>query len=132
MFGGAFIRRGLCTEGHLRFQIGYAYNGREICVLKSTGLAYSWKLIYVSNLQRCFTEIRLEDVDLSKLSHAKLCLYGRGGRPPSMEETCGRLLFLGHRSLIKNITQTAVMNIVSFHIVINLTFRKLFNIHFQK
>ena len=71
MFGGAFIRRGLCTERHLRFQIGYAYNGREICVLKSTGLAYSWKLIYVSNLQRCFTEIRLEDVDLSALSHAK-------------------------------------------------------------
>ena len=71
MFGGAFIRRGLCTEGHLRFQIGYAYNGREICVLKSTGLAYSWKLIYVSNLQRCFTESRLEHVDLSKLNHAK-------------------------------------------------------------
>ena len=55
----------------MRFQIGYAYNGREICVLKSTGLAYSWKLIYVSNLQRCFTESRLEHVDLSKLNHAK-------------------------------------------------------------
>ena len=71
MFGGAYIRRSLYTEGNLRFQIGYAHNGREICVLKSTGLAYSWKVIYVSNLEKCFTESRLEDVDLSKLSHAK-------------------------------------------------------------
>ena len=34
--------------------------------------------------------------------------------------------------LIKNETQTAVINIVNFRIFINLTFRMLFKIHFQK
>ena len=34
--------------------------------------------------------------------------------------------------LIKNKTQTAVINIVNFRIFINLTFRMLFKIHFQK
>ena len=34
--------------------------------------------------------------------------------------------------IIKNKTQTAVTNMVSFRIFINLTFRVLFNIHFQK
>ena len=43
-----------------------------------------------------------------------------------------KLLFLGHRSLIKNKTQTAVINIVNKRILINLTFRMLVNIHFQK
>ena len=43
-----------------------------------------------------------------------------------------KLLFLGHRSLIKNKTQTAVINIVNKRILINLTFRMLDNIHFQK
>ena len=39
----------------------------------------------------------------------------------------------GHRSLIKNKTQTAVINIASFRIFINVTFRMLFNIrNFQK
>ena len=33
--------------------------------------------------------------------------------------------------LIKNETQTAVINIVSFCIFVNLTFRMLFNIHFE-
>ena len=45
------------------------------------------------------------------------------------------LLFLGHRSLIKNKTQTAVINIASLRIFINLTFRMqrmLIKIHFQK
>ena len=42
------------------------------------------------------------------------------------------LLFLGHRSLIENKTQTAVINIVSFRIFINLTFRMLIKIYFQK
>ena len=45
------------------------------------------------------------------------------------------LLFLGYRSLIKNKTQTAVINIASFRIFINLTFRMqrmLIKIHFQK
>ena len=39
---------------------------------------------------------------------------------------------LEHRSLIKNKAQKAVINIVSFRIFINLTFRMLVNIHFQK
>ena len=43
-----------------------------------------------------------------------------------------RDLFLGHRSLIKNKTRTVVINIVSFRIFMNLTFRMLVNIHFQK
>ena len=43
-----------------------AYIRREIYVWKSTGLAYSWKEIYATNLQKVFTETRLEDVDLSK------------------------------------------------------------------
>jgi len=44
-----------------------------------------------------------------------------------------KLLFLGHRSLVKNITQTAVMKI-AFQSILNqnLTFRMLVNIHFQK
>jgi len=44
-----------------------------------------------------------------------------------------KLLFLNHRSLIKNTTQTAVINIVFQRILIhNLTFRILVYIHFQK
>ena len=44
-----------------------------------------------------------------------------------------RLLFLGHRSLIRNRTQTVVINIFSLLVFnINLTFRMLLNIHFQK
>ena len=43
MFGGAYIRRGLYTEGNLRFKIGQAYTGGEIYVSKSIGLAYAWK-----------------------------------------------------------------------------------------
>ena len=38
----------------------------EVCVSKSIGLAYSWKEIYVGNLQKGFSETRLEKVDLSK------------------------------------------------------------------
>ena len=50
----------------MRFKTGQVYTGREIYVSKSTGLAYSWKEIYASNLQKVFTETHLEDVDLSK------------------------------------------------------------------
>ena len=32
----------------------------------------SWREIYVSNLHEGFNEIRREDVDLSKLSHANI------------------------------------------------------------
>ena len=38
------------------------------------------------------------------------------------------LLFLGHLSLIKNKTQTAVINIVSVRIFINLTFCTMYAI----
>ena len=43
-----------------------------------------------------------------------------------------KLLLLGHRSLIKKITQTAVINIVLQRILKNWTFRMLVHIHFQK
>ena len=56
-------------EGNLCFNIGSANTGRVIYVAKSIGLAYSWKEIYVSKV---FTEIRLEDVDLTK---TQLCKY---------------------------------------------------------
>ena len=47
--------------------------------------------------------------------------------------TSNKLLFLGHRSLIKKITQKAVINIVFQRIFLyDLTFRMLVNIHFQK
>ena len=62
---------GLYTEGNWRFKIDYAYIAREICVSKSSGLAYSWKEIYVSNLQEVFTETRLEDVHISKTPPCK-------------------------------------------------------------
>ena len=43
------------------------------------------------------------------------------------------LSVVDHRSLIKNLTQTAVINIVnSQHFYINFTFSMLVNIHFQK
>ena len=43
-----------------------------------------------------------------------------------------KLLFLGYRSLIKSITQTAVINMVNNRVfIINLTFRTLSSIHLQ-
>ena len=43
-----------------------------------------------------------------------------------------KLLFLGYRSLIKSITQTAVINMVNQRVfIINLTFRTLSSIHLQ-
>ena len=73
--------RGLYSEGliywgkfALQNQPGlYNCIGSEICLK-----AYSWKEIYVSNLQQVFTETGLEDVDLSKTQPCKtvLCLYG--------------------------------------------------------
>ena len=62
---------GLYTEGNWRFKIDYAYIARELCVSKSSGLAYSWKEIYVSNLQEVFTETRLEDAHISKTQPCK-------------------------------------------------------------
>ena len=44
--------------------------GSEICLK-----AYSWKEIYVSNLQQVFTETRLEDIDLSKTQPCKYFVY---------------------------------------------------------
>ena len=45
----------------------YIGGGGGIYVSKSNRLAYSWKKIYVSNLQEVFTETRLEDVDFTQL-----------------------------------------------------------------
>ena len=42
-----------------------------------------------------------------------------------------KLLVFGHRSLTKNITQTAVINILKTR-TLNVTFRMLVDIHFQK
>ena len=65
----------------MRFKIGYAHTGREIFVSKSIGIAYSWKEIYVSNLQQFFTETRLENVDLSKTQPCKYFVYTDRGNP---------------------------------------------------
>ena len=56
---------------------------KEICVSKSIGLAYSWKEIYVSNLQKGFTETGLEDVDLPKTQPCKYFVMDLGN--PSQE-----------------------------------------------
>ena len=54
----------------------------KICVSKSIRLAYSWKEIYVSNLQQqVFTETRLEDVDLFKTQPCKYFAYMDRGNP---------------------------------------------------
>ena len=57
----------------------------------------------------------------------KVYYYNTSGRSAWL-----KLLFLGHLSLMKNKAQTAVINTVSFRIFINLTFRMLSNINFQK
>ena len=80
IFQRSFLR-GLHTEGNFRFKIGYAYTGRKTCVSKSIGLAYSWKEIYVSNLQQFFTETRLENVDLSKTQPCKYFVCTDRGNP---------------------------------------------------
>ena len=41
----------------------------------SSYIYYSWKEIYVSNLQQFFTETRLENVDLSKTQPCKYFVY---------------------------------------------------------
>jgi len=43
-----------------------------------------------------------------------------------------KLLFLGHRSLIKNKAQTGVIKMACRRILIKLAFRMRDNIHFQK
>ena len=85
-FWWAYFWRGLYTEGKLSFKIGYAYTQREVCVSKSIGLAYSWKEIYVSNLQKDFTETLLEYVDLSKTRQCKYFLYMDRESPNQTEE----------------------------------------------
>ena len=47
-----------------------------MCVSKSSGLAYSWKEIYVSNLQEVFPETRLEVVHISKTQPCKCFVWG--------------------------------------------------------
>ena len=61
IFGGAYVRREICVSKSARL-----YTGREIYVSKSIGLAYSWKEIYVSKLQKVFIETPFKDVDFTK------------------------------------------------------------------
>ena len=70
----------------MSFKIGYAYTQREVCVSKSIGLAYSWKEIYVSNLQKDFTETLLEYVDLSKTRQCKYFVYMNRENPNQTEQ----------------------------------------------
>lgn len=56
-------------------RLGLYWDEREICLSKSIRLAYSGNEIYVSNLQKCFTETRLEDVDFSKTQPCKYFVY---------------------------------------------------------
>ena len=54
-------------------------------VSKSIGLAYSWKEIYVSNLQKVLTETRLEDV----LLRSFFVIYGAWKSKPRLKsELC--------------------------------------------
>ena len=69
---GASILKGCFSGSYIR---------REICASKSIGLAYSWKEIYVSNLQNVFNATRLEDVDLSKTHPCKCFVYIDRGNP---------------------------------------------------
>ena len=50
---------------------------------------------------------------------------------PKQKPNACKLLVFGHRSLTKNITQTAVIDILKT-CILNLKFRMLVNIHFQK
>ena len=47
----------------------------------SIGLVYSWKEIYVSSLQKVFTESRLKDVELTKTQPCKYFVYMERGNP---------------------------------------------------
>ena len=50
----------------------------------------SWKEIYVSNLQKVFTETRLEDVDLSKTQPCKHFISMERGNPSQSQERTTR------------------------------------------
>ena len=71
---GLFLER-LIYGGKIAFQNRLGLHLREICVSKSIGPAYSWKEIYVSNLQKGFTETRLGDVDVTKTQPCKYFVY---------------------------------------------------------
>ena len=67
IFRGAYIQRKICTSKSARFIQLYR---RKICLE-----AYSWKEIYVSNLQQVSTETCLEDADLSKTQPCKYFVH---------------------------------------------------------
>ena len=48
---------------------------------KSIGLSYSWKEIYVSNLQKVFTKTRREGVDLTKTQPCKYFIWNEKSKP---------------------------------------------------
>ena len=59
--------------------------GGKLCVSKLARLTYiyiySWKEFYVSNLQKGFTETRLQDADLCKMQPCKYFVYMDQGNP---------------------------------------------------
>ena len=76
VFRGAYIRKENCVS-----KSAWAYTWKEICVLKSIGVAYSWKEIYVSSLQKGFTETRSR-----KRSHVgTLSRYGQRKSKPRVK-----------------------------------------------
>ena len=75
LFLRGFFWRGLHTEENLPFKIGYIGLYLKGNLHLKIGLSYSWKEIYVSNLQKVFTKTRREGVDLSKTQPCKYFVY---------------------------------------------------------
>ena len=73
IFGDPYIQRDLFVSKSARL-IYYWLVGKYASQNPCVGLAYSWKEIYVGNLQQLFTETRLGDVDLSKTQPCKYFL----------------------------------------------------------
>ena len=73
-----------------------------------------------------------ELLSLYKTFLRNLALFGIPPRPPSPSPAFNHRFIYKLFSFLKNKTQTAVINIVSFRILTNLTFRMPFNVNFQK
>ena len=62
IFGGAYIRRELCVSKSVRLILGRKFASQN----RLGELIVERKFIYVSNLQKVFSETHVEDIDLSK------------------------------------------------------------------
>ena len=80
IFGDPYIQRDLFVSKSARL-IYYWLVGKYASQNPCVGLAYSWKEIYVGNLQQLFTETRLGDVDLSKTQPCKYFVFMDQGNP---------------------------------------------------